>query len=523
MDTHALVNISTATAAAAPTQRVSLITPEHYARGASLLEPFVLYPEQTSSIIELSIWIDGDDWDSGNERYRESEKSWRVNTLNPWTHDSLGAYVDSLQLGTDLGTALLKSFRRERMEGDARKYRPHCGGSPERHDEIWKDIRQDEAIAVLFMSTCPNIETLRIGTDIPEDSLLQQYLTYGNYGRIPNVLASVKHVEFITAYQKFDDPRMYQPFELFVYLQFVHRLPHLESITMHGVTEGELIYDWFVPRCGKMTKLELTHCDLSGESFETLVLIPEVLVELTFSVGGLWTASGGVSGIGIKNVQRALDAHRKTLTRLDLDIEVTIPGTTSAAAPDYDDDDDDGDDFEGREWKMEDVNPIYREFWLQDMQTSQANHSVAAVTEVSPQEGGGGGARRKRGISLAHFPKLQHLRIGIMSLLGGSVVDWTAVKPGVKAVRKLRGGGARLMDILPPSLVTLTIYGYERGHNGDVDDHVDELLRERRKRLPLLETLEGVEMRVDSLDDVYGYEIREEDVWKGVEQDWTWI
>lgn len=514
--------LAAAAVAPAPVQCAALIQPVHYARASSLLKPFAAHPETTASIVELSIWIDNDDWAFKNYRGRKEWQTWRVNASKSWDNDTLETYVEQLQLGTELQQALLKGVRREAIEGDADIYTLRCGKSTEARVQLWKDIRQDEAIAVLFMATCPHIETLRIGTYMSQNSLLEQYLMYGNYGRIPHVLEKVKHVEFFTVYNKYDDERNYNEFEFIQFMQLVHRLPQLESVKIQGTTDEHLNFEFFVPRCGNMKRLEITHSDIGSDAFKTLVLIPQELDELIFLFGGRSSVQGGMSAIGMKPIRQALTAHSKTLTRLDLDFERAMHEADTGGRDYNHDDDEDEDDHKIIDrplgWKRDD--PVQREFWLQDKQASRANHSMEAEAEtVTVQQG----AEKLRGCSFANFAKLQHLRIGIKSLLGGVMHDWKNRQYPDDPVAKLPEGGPRLVDRLPPSLVSLAIYGYERGYCQDVDDQIDELLRERQTKLPLLEKVEGIETKIPSFEELYGNEADDENLWVEEERDWTWI
>jgi hypothetical protein len=56
--------------------------------------------------------------------------------------------------------------------------------------------------------------------------------------------------------------------------------------------------------------------------------------------------------------------------------------------------------------------------------------------------------------------------------------------------------------MLPPSLEYLCLYGYARGESPDVDEHIDELLAKRDKKLPNLKVIKGIDERVRDIKDI---------------------
>ena len=82
--------------------------------------------------------------------------------------------------------------------------------------------------------------------------------------------------------------------------------------------------------------------------------------------------------------------------------------------------------------------------------------------------------------------------------------------------------GVRLVDLLPPSLESFALYGYERGYCKDVDDQVDELMEVKGEKFPLLVNIEGIQDTMGSITTVYGGEPEEGKEWNRGEQDWGW-
>ncbi|KAH7220412.1 uncharacterized protein BKA55DRAFT_546200 [Fusarium redolens] len=104
--------------------------------------------------------------------------------------------------------------------------------------------------------------------------------------------------------------------------------------------------------------------------------------------------------------------------------------------------------------------------------------------------------------SLHDFPHLTHLSIGIMPRLG----EYDGWKPPFRSkeppYRLEKPATFRLVDMLPPSLEYLCLYGYARGESLDVDEHIDELLAKRDEKLPNLKVVKGIDERVRDIKDI---------------------
>ncbi|CRK45853.1 hypothetical protein BN1723_006761 [Verticillium longisporum] len=88
---------------------------------------------------------------------------------------------------------------------------------------------------------------------------------------------------------------------------------------------------------------------------------------------------------------------------------------------------------------------------------------------------------------------------------------FTATESGLYVNLKRNGGGSlftelaweppdRLVDALPPNLVTLTLYDYAKRNNSAVDAHVVELLDTKSGKLPNLEAIYGFDKKVPGKD-----------------------
>lgn len=471
--------------------RISLIDDFDVNRAADLLEVLFLHPDAASSITEIIFCINP--VEGGTTRGPPALLTWKHHEAH--ADADIGDYVLleqcilSLKCGSDSQAAGLRSV-----------YERAGSTSVPSEDADLKPkfpVRRNDAVAILLLWMCTNLETLRLGTKFTKHLHLEQYLTLVNYGRLPG-LTDVQHVEFVTPKDRAQDEREFDELQFGTSLQTIHRLPKLESILMEGVCKAyDSTYPWFVPRCGNMTRLELSHVDLGYDAFATLVSVPKELEELKLSLGGLIALNGNPVWLP-QYVSRMLSCHKNTLTSLDIDTEIVVTnhghywwGDDKYPSP--------------RHIKREEKEPVYKQFREDDTKVSAgyAHESIKLTKEDCMGTIYG---------SFADFKALKHLRIGIKSLLGLS---------------KRHGDPANLPDLrlvamLPSSLESFALYGYERGDNEDVDGQVDEFMQKRETLFPSLVDMEGIEEKIDSIDDLYGCEPDDGEGWDRGEQDWGW-
>lgn len=254
------------------------------------------------------------------------------------------------------------------------------------------------------------------------------------------------------------DERDYGRIEMLQYIQCIHRLPALESVSMDSVMEYQLNRDFFVPGTGNMTKTYLDSCDISDYVIATIISITKALQEFKFSLGGLWTIDGGRNELRVQYIREALIVHKNCLRVLDLDLGAEVSLYVS-------DSDSEELDFEEEreelEFEQEQVRIQHLDYGIDRIPMDKAI-SVRPDFEI----------KRPHGATLGSFHHLRRLSVSMSCLPYQSP--------------------SRLIDGLPPSLEYLCLYGYTRGENSDVDENVDELMEKKGEKLPRLTVIEGI-------------------------------
>ncbi|KAK4176797.1 hypothetical protein QBC36DRAFT_290193 [Triangularia setosa] len=108
--------------------------------------------------------------------------------------------------------------------------------------------------------------------------------------------------------------------------------------------------------------------------------------------------------------------------------------------------------------------------------------------------------------SMRHFAKLAHLSIRIGNLLGYN--DTSKSEVSILTLKH------RLVDLLPPNLENLKLYGYEKGKLAEVDSHVDEFLAQKGEKLQNLKIIEGVEECILGVAGTYPADPDQDEVWR---------
>ncbi|KAF5688818.1 hypothetical protein FCIRC_1724 [Fusarium circinatum] len=381
----------------------------------------------------------------------------------PWIYASTSKLPHYDELPTSMGYEELGDSSETRL----RRYARHLELRDETADQVdkilsWKRREYDFklqkesefaiAMILLLFSLCENI--------LP------------NYAQMKSPpLQKLKHVHFFASAQS--DERFYTAFDILGFTQLIHRLPALESVAMDGMCDWQAERTFFVPGTGNMKRLEITHCDISPSFLSVMISIPKALEEFKLSIGGLWTRDGADTCSEPFYIAKALSAHRHSLRVLDIDVDA-------------------GAGVNALDWDVDSKLAL-------DKKISTGNN-MDSGKEYRPTIG-----------SLHDFPHLTHLSIGIMSLLGE--YDWW--KPPFRSkelpYRLEKPAPLRLVDMLPPSLEYLCLYGYTRGVNPDVDEHIDELLAKRDGKLPNLKVVKGIEERVLEINDIL-YDMAEAEV-----------
>lgn len=378
-----------------------------------------------------------------------------------------------------------------------------------------ENIRNDRRIkfgvaaVVLLLSLCRNVETLYVSR-LSYDTPIQEYLLKANYGLLTDAAAAgglqrLRTVEVVTgAHFPYDDEREYGRVELLEYFQYFHRLPALEAVVMEGVQEYQADRSFFVPRTGNMRTIHMSHSDVSGGMLGKILSIPKALEDFRFSIGGLWSTDGGLPLISAAELGRDLRLSRHTLRVLDLDLGIIRLGDDRWDEDDYDDKDE--------------VEAALHQYELKRYGDEYMRMDMDISGEAPPDVDGPQG--RSIVGSLHVFVAMTHLSINIGALMGPS--EYQQEGSQQQQQRLIRSPPFRLVDALPPNLEYLCLYGYVRGTNPDVDQHVDDLLARMAERLPKLKELRGVSEMEPSLGDLYDENMDEEELWRRPERDFGW-
>ncbi|KAF5240093.1 hypothetical protein FANTH_9716 [Fusarium anthophilum] len=439
----------------------------------------------------------------------------------PWLYASMSKLPHYDELPASMGYEELGDMPEIRL----RRYARHLELSDETADQVdkilsWKcreyefELQKESefaiAMIILLFSLCENISTLYLAEHLQEP--VMDYMLKANYAQMKSPpLQKLKHVHFFASAQS--DERFYTAFDILGFTQLIHRLPALESVAMDGMCDWQAERTFFVPGTGNMKRLEITHCDISPSFLAIMISTPKALEEFKLSIGGLWTRDGADTCSEPFYIAKALSAHRHSLRVLDLDMDAGA----GANALDWDvNDDEKEDEDDGTDWYTTDQLDSYGRDRLALDRKISTGHKMETGKEYTPTIG-----------SLHDFPHLTHLSISIMPLLGE--YDWWKPHFRLKEppYRLERPAPFRLVDMLPPSLGYLCLYGYTRGENPDVDEHVDELLAKRDDKLPNLKVIEGIEERVrdikDILHDMTVAEVDEDELYvrgEGFESGW---
>lgn len=434
-----------------------------------LLQAFTQDPARANIVTEVV--IDTSDWRQADWplSYKdEVEERTGYEELADPPEVRLRRYAGRLDLDNKTNAQVIKSLDRKRHEDALR---------------IRDESEFASTLIILLFSLCENISTLYLAEYLYQQPVLN-YLLRGNYGQMRNPpLQKLKNVRFINSV--WTDERVYGTIEILQYLQLVHRLPALETVTMDAIQSYQADRTFFIPGTGNMKKMEITHCDIPGDFLALMISIPKALEEFKLSIGGLWSTDSGQPFVRPFHIGQALYAHRKSLRLLDIDLDMVVQDTPDLF---WDTKDKEKEKENDSDWLVKDQYDQY------------GRDRIALDKEISinPERSDSKEYGRTIG-SLYDFPQLTHLSISIITLLG-SRDEWQTPN------RLLKPAPFRLVDGLPPSLEYLCIYGYVRGSNVDVDEQIEELLARKDEKLSRLKVIKGVDEHIPSFRDVYGEE-----------------
>ncbi|KAF5575151.1 hypothetical protein FPCIR_13288 [Fusarium pseudocircinatum] len=480
--------------------RIQISSKEDTKRLYSLLQSYIEDPSRAKAVKEVV--IDASPWIYASTSkipiYDELPTSMGYEELGDVSETRLRRYARQLDLGDETADQVDKI-----LSWKCREY----------EFMIRKESEFSIAMIILLFSLCENISTLYLAEHLQQP--VMDYMLKANYAQMKSPpLQKLKHVRFFAGARS--DERFYTAFDILGFIQLIHRLPALESVAVDGTCDYQADRQFFVPGTGNMKRLEITHCDISPSFLTVMISIPQALEELKLSIGGLMTLDGADTHSEPFCIAKALSAHRQSLRVLDIDVDAGA----GANALDWDVDRNykEGED-DGTNWEVKDQLDIYGRDRLALDKKISTGHKVDSGKEYTPTIG-----------SLHDFPHLTHLSIGIMPLLGE--YDWW--KPPFRSkeppYRLEKPAPLRLVDMLPPSLEYLCLYGYARGENPDVDEYIDELLAKKDDKLPILKVIEGIDKRVrdikDILHDMAVVEVDEDELYvrgDGFESGWKQV
>ncbi|KAF5664708.1 hypothetical protein FHETE_6979 [Fusarium heterosporum] len=481
--------------------RIAICTTSDVDKLYPLLKSYVQHPSSAKTVSEIA--IDRYRWSSRSSfpfffapqppptKKREATDALAKDQIRDEAHVALQEYIRGLALDQDTTANFINAMDQKQLE-------VINGDEPDQANRI---KFATAAIALLF-SLCENITTLYLAESL-DRTFLFEYMLKTNYAEIKKPgLQKLKHLRFIPGCDS--DPRNYTTLEILRYMQSVHRLPALETVSMDAMQEYQANSQFFVPRTGNMKKLEMTHCDVSGDYLVRIIAAPKALQELKLSMGGLWHTDGGSPMVTASEIGKALAAHKDTLRVLDVDLDKAIYKRDKRREEQYDYDTDEKNAMRPRRGQpVTNVDRI-----ASDKATSV---SLKYISEDA----------RGYGFTIGpfhDFPHLRHLSISILTFFG----PWNEYVPPFHLSTP---APFRLIDALPSSLEYLCIYGYTRGMSPDVDGHIDEFLAKKDEKLPKLTVVEGIKNCVPSLKDIYGSsdKMKEEDLYQPQRMRTGWV
>lgn len=421
-------------------------------RAYQLLPAYIENPELALSVREFA---------TGFNRCAISGTFPRLSDIE---HAAVENHVAELGLGAETTRAMLESlgWRRRGTTGlDWRVPVDPNASSWEREEEAHQQYGIFAGtVTALLLSLCRNINTLYFKSAVCQGPL-RDYLLASNYGLTPRpALQGLRHVAYCARWP--EDERYYEDVDILDILRCVHRLPQVESLSMDGVTEGEREADEpFPPKTSRsLRRIHLGNMDMHPDLVHTIVRIPVALEELSLSFGGMWCVGSHGANVDPATLAKALRQHKETLRVLDLDMGSAY--ITDHGARRTDDEQDF--DTENEYYQMDlaaSEGPLYA-YELEN------DHETLAIG------------------SLRDYTALTRMSISIELL----TTSQTSAPHDLERVYKSE---FRLIDTLPPNLEYLCLYGYEKGTDLELDDHVAELIDNKSERLPKLKEIVGVD------------------------------
>ncbi|KAK0671352.1 hypothetical protein QBC41DRAFT_363394 [Cercophora samala] len=393
--------------------------------------------------------------------------------------------------------------------------------------ESWpKFDHYHETLAVLLISLCPNIKRLRFNPEtLVPSTPLADYLAQNNYGELAKPALQKLEVVHVEAIHSLLDGCNYDTVRSLGFFRYFHRLPSISTVKVEAISDYQPDNTSFPPKSSSsITRIHIGHSDISGALLSSIIRIPQALTHFSFSNAGLWdTDFAETNGVLPKTVSKCLLQHKDSLEVLDLDARLYTP-------PDYDED---------RPALFEHQKDEYPEYCYGGYGSIQSGtgrgrgHTPSPYAKYLDLDRSFSGEKEEdlpfyavdlpdsfeyeRGSlgSMQDFTKLTDLSIRIGNLLGYD--DTSEYEVSIPTLKH------RLVDLLPPNLESLKLYGYEKGKFAEVDAHVDELLAQKEEKLPNLKTIDGLEKCILGVAGTYPATPGSCDVWQRPTEGLKWV
>lgn len=432
----------------------------------------------------------------GNENW--SELDWYNRTLTDenrpvreareGTHEKILAHVRGLGLSDKVTERMVKAIEW--------KKEIYLGRSPETEDGgMWQNMEFTSAACVVILSLCRNITTVHMEDMQTQEGehnaikheILGDYLLRNNFGKLHT--PSLQKLRNVIVNPQTKDEMMTGDTDIYMdvgvtdLMRCFHRLPAMESFCFLGVTvENGTSREFLPPGTGTFTKLEFKHIDLRGTMIATMIRAARGLHEVALSLGGMVSFEDSAIWVHPKTVGKALLEHKVSLKVLDLDIQ--------AAESSESEQEHDSLDEVGMKLEEGEDEGLLDEWHKLDVAQGSGR---PILTEQLPNT-------RRYGLglgSLHDFEALTHLSIQPEKLHGGPTDDDDDDEEEDETGKDPR---RRLVDMLPPSLEYLCLYGYEKGSLEWLDEQVEELMEEKSEKLPKLKEVKGYDELINPSD-----------------------
>ena len=432
-------------------KRIRVASGDDIDRLYPVLAAYIQNPSLASTVTELV--IDFPTWPSYPSRTSTQPA---VGPDEVAAHAQMEAYGRALGLSDEATTSMLQSL--------SWKFNPQPSEDKSgRHSYKPKSDRGFASAAlVLLLSLCPNITLIQAYelNRLPPPNPLGDFLLRNNYGQLPvTYLQRLERVHLQAWYP--DDNREYDRLAFLDYFRLFGRLPALRTYSANAVVNYQATREYAPPGSSpSITNISITNADVSSGMLSQIIRVPRALENFTLSLGGLSFFEGGYAYVSPKTLGKCLLEQKTTLKSLDLDVAAMLGfGMKEEEEEGYDEDEyEEDDDIIGRD-----------EYFRLDEQAGNGRPARSSELPNTRPYGTTIG-------SLHDFEALEHLAISVRLILGGD-----------------GNPPFRLVDALPRTLKSFTLYDYVAGKSSAADEHVQELKEKMEERFPFLKEVKGLD------------------------------